>query len=422
MGKPAVVARPVDRLVVQQQRARGIAQAPPPQRVENQVVLAPILKKKKPGAKLWMRFDAAGNSEVLECDRNAILQRVSIPARDLRILGPVFSQSSHILARENAMVVNLEYIRTIITAEEVYLLDPNNPNVVPFAEKLQQQLLLQNQIEKEGGMQAMVSEGLPEQLPFEFRVLEIALDVVCHYLETKVWELEHKARPALDQLTKMISTSNLELVRSVKSQLTRLTAHVQKVRDELVQLLDDDENMADLYLTRKLQQTQHMDSPLVTIISDDGGTASSIVSRKLFRLASLKGHGHSRRSTATHTVNSGLDVDELEMLLEAYFMQVDSSLNKLSLVREYISDTEDYINIQLDYQRNQLFQFQIMLGASALSLAMGMAIVGPLSMNIPIPIYDNNNWFTPFVCSMVVVCISIFFSVIGYVRWKGLFE
>ncbi len=60
-------------------------------------------------------------------------------------------------------------------------------------------------------------------------------------------------------------------------------------------------------------------------------------------------------------------------------------------VREYISDTEDYINIQLDYQRNQLFQFQIMLGASALSLAMGMAIVGPLSMNIPIPIYDNNN-------------------------------
>jgi magnesium transporter len=100
----------------------------------------------------------------------------------------------------------------------------------------------------------------------------------------------------------------------------------------LVQLLDDDENMADLYLTRKLQQTQHMDSPLVTIISDDGGTASSIVSRKLFRLASLKGHGHSRRSTATHTVNSGLDVDELEMLLEAYFMQVDSSLNKLSLV------------------------------------------------------------------------------------------
>jgi hypothetical protein len=99
MGKPAVVARPVDRLVVQQQRASGTAQAPPPQRVENQVVLAPILKKKKPGAKLWMRFDAAGNSEVLECDRNAILQRVSIPARDLRILGPVFSQSSHILGQ-----------------------------------------------------------------------------------------------------------------------------------------------------------------------------------------------------------------------------------------------------------------------------------------------------------------------------------
>lgn len=53
--------------------------------------------KKKAGARLWMRFDRTGQSEVLECDKSVIIKRAGIPARDLRILGPVFSQSSNIL-------------------------------------------------------------------------------------------------------------------------------------------------------------------------------------------------------------------------------------------------------------------------------------------------------------------------------------
>lgn len=62
-------------------------------KMENEVV--PV--KKKMSSRTWMRFDASGNSEILECDKNALLRRVMIPARDLRILGPIFSQSSHIL-------------------------------------------------------------------------------------------------------------------------------------------------------------------------------------------------------------------------------------------------------------------------------------------------------------------------------------
>lgn len=55
--------------------------------------------KKKTGARLWMRFDRDGQSEILECDKNAIIKRAAIPARDLRILGPVFSHSSNILGK-----------------------------------------------------------------------------------------------------------------------------------------------------------------------------------------------------------------------------------------------------------------------------------------------------------------------------------
>lgn len=46
----------------------------------------------------------------------------------------------------------------------------------------------------------------------------------------------------------------------------------------------------------------------------------------------------SRRSHGTHTtthsaISKHLDVEELEMLLEAYFVQIDGTLNKLSTVR-----------------------------------------------------------------------------------------
>jgi hypothetical protein len=136
-----------------------------------------------------------------------------------------------VAARENAIVVNLEFVKAIITAEEVYFLDPMNRDVKPFVEQLRMQLPPQNILRIESGGQVCTTEdGINEQLPFEFRILEIALDVVCNHLEAKAHDLESTARPALDQLTRSISTRSLELVRMVKSQLTHLSARVQKVR------------------------------------------------------------------------------------------------------------------------------------------------------------------------------------------------
>ena len=64
-------------------------------------------------------------------------------------------------------------------------------------------------------------------------------------------ELERDAYLVLDELTKNVSTKNLEHVRSLKSNLIRFLARVQKVKDEIEHLLDDNEDMGDLYLTRK---------------------------------------------------------------------------------------------------------------------------------------------------------------------------
>ena len=65
-----------------------------------------------------------------------------------------------------------------------------------------------------GSCDSITEDGIYRQLPFEFRILEIALTVVCNHLEEKVHDLERTAHPALEQLTKSISTRSLELVRT----------------------------------------------------------------------------------------------------------------------------------------------------------------------------------------------------------------
>ncbi|KAK9085963.1 hypothetical protein Sjap_026374 [Stephania japonica] len=376
-------------------------------------------KKKTGGARLWMKFDLMGQSEVLEMEKSAIIKRVSIPPRDLRILGPVFSHSSNILAREKAMVVNLEFIKAIVTAEEVLVLDPLCQEVIPFVDRLRQQLLDRHQlkggeVQSTGGQWLPIPEaadGLQCELPFEFQVLEIALEVVCTYLDSSVADLERDAYPVLDELARNVSTKNLELVRNLKSNLTHLLARVQKVRDEIEHLLDDNEDMAHLYLTRRWIQNQAAEA-------FSGKAASNSIVPAAVNLPQVS----LNRSASLMTSNQSddTDVEDLEMLLEAYFMQLDGTRNKILSVREYIDDTEDYVNIQLDNQRNELIQLQLTLTIASFAIALETLIAGVFGMNIPCQLNDINGVFGPLVGSTSAFSFLIFLLLLGYARWKKL--
>lgn len=384
-------------------------------------------KKKAGVARLWIRFNRSGESELVELDKNAIIRLAAIPARDLRILGPLFSHSSNILAREKAMVVNLEFIKAIVTAEEVLVLDPLSQEVLPFVEQLRQQVPYKTQPKLHGHADEQENEmlvstdrqwlpvpestdGLQAELPFEFQVLEIALEVVCTYLDSSVTDLEKGAYPVLDELARNVSTKNLEHVRSLKSNLTRLLARVQKVRDEIEHLLDDNHDMAQLHLTRKWLQNQQSEVLL-------GATASNA-----HATAALVPHIGSNRSGSLVTSNAmdDSDVEDLEMLLEAYFMQLDGTRNKILSVREYIDDTEDYVNIQLDSHRNELIQLQLTLTIASFAVAFETLIAGAFGMNIPCTLYDSHGVFWPFVGGITAASILLFFIVYGYARWKKL--
>lgn len=366
----------------------------------------------------WILVDSKGQSSILDLDKYAIMKRVSIHARDLRILDPLLSYPSAILGREKAIVLNLEHIKAIITTEEVLLRDPLDDNVLPVVEELQRRLPLPATGLGEGedddqpvvnGTQNEMQNVEPTEFPFEFRALEVALEGVCSYLDTQTRELETAAYPALDELTSKISSRNLDRVRKLKSAMTRLTSRVQKVRDDLEQLLEDDDDMADLYLSRKL--VAGVSSPASGQVVPYWSPDSSTVGSKLLSKAS-------RISGITHEET---DVEELEMLLEAYFVQIESTMNKLTTLREYIDDTEDYINIQLDNHRNQLIQLELFLLSGTVCLTVYSLVAAIFGMNIPHPWKEDHGYLFKWVVMLAgIASASVFLSIITYARHKGL--
>ncbi|XP_050216522.1 magnesium transporter MRS2-I-like [Mercurialis annua] len=374
---------------------------------DSQVVASSAaVKKKTQSPRSWILLDASGQGTILDADKHAIMHRVQIHARDLRILDPLLSYPSAILGREGAIVLNLEHIKAIITSEEVLLRDPLDENVIPVVEELQRRLPPSNLILP--GQHQNDEAGEEDESPFEFRALEVALEAICSFLAARTTELETAAYPALDELTSKISSRNLDRVRKLKSAMTRLTARVQKVRDELEQLLDDDDDMADLYLSRKLAGA----SPVSGSGCANWFSASPTIGSKISRA--------SRASIATIRGDEN-DVEELEMLLEAYFMQIDGTLNKLTTLREYIDDTEDYINIQLDNHRNQLIQLELFLSSGTVCLSIYSLVAGIFGMNIPYTWNDNHGYMFKWVVILAgLLCAAIFILVMSYARYKGL--
>ncbi|KAL6548342.1 Magnesium transporter MRS2-I [Orobanche gracilis] len=390
------------------------------------------LKKKGAGSRSWILMDSSGQEIILDVDKYVIMHRVQIHARDLRILDPLLSYPSTILGRERAIVLNLEHIKAIITADEVLLRDPLDDNVIPIVEDLRRRLkcVNMNQEDNKDGHLAVhndVETAEEDDSPFEFRALEVALEAICSFLDARTIELETAVYPALDMLTSktalifsgasfftvklngmIISSRNLDRVRKLKSQMTRLTARVQKVRDELEQLLDDDDDMADLYLSRKLVGA----SPLSGSGAVSWFLASPTLASKISRA--------SRASVATVRGDEN-DVEELEMLLEAYFMQIDGTFNKLTTLREYIDNTEDYINIQLDNHRNQLIQLELFLSSGTVCLSVYSLVAGIFGMNIPYTWNENSGYIFKWVVILTgVFCALLFVFIISYARHKGL--
>ncbi|PNH07686.1 Magnesium transporter MRS2-10 [Tetrabaena socialis] len=135
-------------------------------------------------------------------------------------------------------------------------------------------------------------------------------------LERATRHLEDEAYPTTEELTRKVTAANLEKARRIKNRLVRLTKNVQSVREVLERFLNDDDDMHRLHLTGAELSRQ------VSLRQGDLGRLS----------ASMLPGGATSAADSDSSSDSSIDEAEtaaVEMLLEAYFMMIDHTFNRL---------------------------------------------------------------------------------------------
>lgn len=383
------------------------------------------VKKRGHGSRSWIKIEQNGNAKVMELDKSTIMRNCSLPSRDLRLLDPLFIYPSAILGREKAIVVNLEQIRCVITADEAFVMNSLDGSVMQYKTELCNRL--------------QATRDQADELPFEFKALELALELTCTSLDAQAKELASEIRPVLDELASSISTLNLERVRRFKGNLLGLTQRVQKVHDEIEHLMDDDGDMAEMYLTEKKEKMEGYmsnDSDIENIPSVGGKwfsksapvspvepvspVAATIGSQKLQRALSSVTRSSRHESFTTSSSRQKEDIVQLEMLLEAYYVFIDHTLSKLSSLKEYIDDTEDLINIKLGNVQNQLIQFELLLTAATFVVTCFAVVTGVFGMNFETPVFSNPFTFNWVLIISCIGCGILYFCFLIYFKGKKL--
>ena len=219
------------------------------------------------------------------------------------------------------------------------------------------------------------------QPPFEFRVLEVALETACGRLEAEVVDLEAHAAPALDALVATVSAAHVERLKRIRGALARLSARVTAARSEVQRLLDDDSDMRDMFLTRKAAGRAKLATIWLGVRAQTAGGSSAGEGAAVEAAAAAARAAAHEALLAEGHVEEDDDLQELEDLLETYFAQLDAAANRLAVLRQVITDTEEYVEVGLDSKRNTILEFNICVGFAVLVHSIASATYGVLGMN-----------------------------------------
>ena len=119
--------------------------------------IASVTGKPRPvGPRAWLRMNESGVCTPITIDKHRLASQLRVPMRDLRMLEPNQSKSysAAILSRERCLVVHLEQVRLLITAEEVYLRGWTKHQLTRYLPELQRRLLTRK-------LKLMDSHGVP---------------------------------------------------------------------------------------------------------------------------------------------------------------------------------------------------------------------------------------------------------------------
>ncbi|XP_037641479.1 magnesium transporter MRS2 homolog, mitochondrial [Sebastes umbrosus] len=277
-----------------------------------------------PPAFVVMSFDQEGNVTSFEKKKTELCQELSLQARDLR-----FQHSISLTARNNCIIIRMESLKAIVTPQSLLVLDFRGLGLERWLVlELAPQLASQS-----------------HSLPFEFRALEALLQHTVNTLQARLNDVEPIMLDTLESLVdpKILSVdrSKLHILLQNSKSLSELETNIKVFKDTLLKILDEDEIIEELCLTKWTDP-------------------------RVFEESSL-----------------GIDhAEEMELLLENYYMQAEELGNKTRELKALIDDSENVIFINLDSHRNVMMRLSLQLAMGTFSLTLFGLIGVAFGMNL----------------------------------------
>ncbi|RLN49566.1 hypothetical protein BBJ28_00020202 [Nothophytophthora sp. Chile5] len=216
------------------------------------------------------------------------------------------------------------------------------------------------------------------EAPYEFRALEALLATLSRYFQADYEKLSPVVVTALDRLVQgNLHSRELETLREFKNTMNEFESQVDGVRRVLMELLDNEEDLRLLYLTKLYE-----DPSLLTDLWS-------------------------------------FDSEEAEVLIENYLQDIFTTRTKADLMQHRITNTESLVMLKLDSMRNYLLGVDLIFSLIVISLSVGTLIAGVFGMNLASGIEDAGGWFWGVVITTVVAFLVITTIGILFFKQKG---
>jgi len=258
--------------------------------------------------------------------------RNGLQARDIRQVDPAFKAKPALWVRYGALVVSLEGYRAIIFHNRLLLFSVPSRDVENTINIIQTRL------------RAIMSSGTDTDdsdiTPFEFKALEGLLIGVCLSLERDFVRIEPATQRILSKLGGKANSQELEELRGLELRLNHFVVRARGVQHILADLLAEDEEMANMYLTEISKNP--------TLLRNAG------------------------------------DHEEVEMLLESYLQVVDDLTSRAGLLTEAIDDAEGLLEIHLASIQNRLLLWQLFVHTVNMVISLATLGFDLFGMNFPL--------------------------------------
>ncbi len=302
-------------------------------------------------------FDSTGNVTVVsgEFNRSELLSKHGLLPRDLRKIDKVGNEIvPTILVRTNSILISLLHIRALIKADMVILF-----NLLGSTDSHTQSVFM---YDLEGKLKQSSQEH-SNSLPYEFCALEAVFISVIQSLDAEIRVHTTVINGILAELEDHIDREKLRFLLIQSKKLTTFFQKTTLIRDILDDLLEQDDDLAEMYLTEKSKGIP--------------------------------------RDTHDHA--------EVEMLLETYYKHCDEIVQTVGNLISNIRSTEEIVNIILDSNRNRLMLLGLRFSIGTLALGVGTFIASLYGMNLKNFIEESDFAFfgVSAVCGIITIAVLL---------------